>query len=198
VPRVGTLPLAVSATWGSPLDGRAGPFPQAERRIRDARFPRSTTEPEPSSRHLYAGRHLRGKQVFPRFIPRAETNLGFDAIYNISTLHQWFTRVRLLGSYLTHCRRAFSATLTTSALEPTQLAVVWSLPLQGGSVGPTYISAAASIRRVRPPTSTPPSPFVAHASPVPLFTLCTFRSLYPGGFFEAPSPSSSPLPWPSS
>jgi hypothetical protein len=65
-----------------------------------------------------------------------------------STLHQRFTRVRLPGSHLTHCWCALSGTLTTSAIEPTQLAVVWSLPLQSGSEGPRLPSLLqpASVR----------------------------------------------------
>ena len=65
-----------------------------------------------------------------------------------STLHQRFTRVRLPGSHQTRVRRACSATLTTSAIEPTQLAVVWSLPLQSGSEGPRLPSLLqpASVR----------------------------------------------------
>src|SRR6266511_1182817 len=42
---------------------------------------------------------------------------GFDAIYTLSTRHQRFASARLLSSYLTHSRRAFSATLTTPALD---------------------------------------------------------------------------------
>jgi hypothetical protein len=50
VPRIGTLLLT-----GLPL----GVLPWH----RDDRFPRSTKEPRPSSRHLYAGRHPSSKQV---------------------------------------------------------------------------------------------------------------------------------------
>ena len=80
MPRIGTLPLAVSAAWGSPLDGRRGSMPEADRRVRGDRFPRSTPEPEPGSRHLYAGHHLGSKQVPPRLIPRVTTRLGFDVV----------------------------------------------------------------------------------------------------------------------
>ena len=40
---------------------------------------------------------------------------------NISTRHQWFTHVRLLDSHLTRSRRAFSATLNTTALDRSTL-----------------------------------------------------------------------------
>src|SRR5258707_13169967 len=35
--------------------------------------------------------------------PKVTTLLGFDGIDTLSARHQWFTSVRLLGSYLTHC-----------------------------------------------------------------------------------------------
>src|SRR4029450_2678185 len=38
---------------------------------------------------------------------------------------------------------AFSATLTTTAHSPQQLAVVWDLPLQSGPGGPTSITGTA-------------------------------------------------------
>ena len=44
-----------------------------------------------------------------------------------------------IGAYLTKSRFAFSATLTTMAFRPQQLAVVWSLHLSGGSGGPSPI-----------------------------------------------------------
>jgi len=72
-------------------------------------------------------------------------------------------------SWLVPCRTG-SATFRNAhhpGSWPTQLTAVWSLPLQSDSGGPTSISDAASIRRVRPTTSIPPSAFVAHVSPVP-------------------------------
>src|SRR5712692_2697742 len=96
---------------GFSLGRSSGSLPEANRHIRGDRFPRSAPEPEPSSRHLHAGHRLGSTQVLPQACPEVTTLLGFDAIYIVSTLHQWFTRVRLLGSYLTHCWCAFSATL---------------------------------------------------------------------------------------
>src|SRR5262249_19928532 len=43
---------------------------------------------------------------------------------------------------------AFSATLTTSAIGPKQLAVVWTLILQSEPEGPALISCAARLHRV--------------------------------------------------
>src|SRR5712691_3353144 len=79
--------------------------------------PRSTPEPEPDSRHLYAGRHLGSTQVTSQVHPEATNNPRFGRHLQFSTPHQWFTRVRLPGSHLTHCWCAFSATFTTPALD---------------------------------------------------------------------------------
>ena len=120
VPRIGTLPLAVPAAWGSPSRRPGGCTSPSERpdRYRGDRFTRSAPEPEPSSRRLYAGHRLGSRQVAPRLVPRATTRpLGFDVVDTLSTRHQRFAFVRLLGSHLTHSRCAFSATLTTPALD---------------------------------------------------------------------------------
>jgi hypothetical protein len=70
--------------------------------------PRSAPEPEPGSRHLYAGHRLGSKQVLSQADPEVTTRLGFDAVCTLSTRHQWFTRVRLPGLYLTHSSCALS------------------------------------------------------------------------------------------
>ena len=51
-------------------------------------------------------------------IPGQRLEPGFDDVHTLSTPHRWFTRVRLLGSYLTGSRPAFSRTLTTRTLDP--------------------------------------------------------------------------------
>jgi hypothetical protein len=55
------------------------------------------------------------------------------------------------------------STPATSAIEPTQLAVVWSLGLQSGSGGPNLHLYCSQLQLGRPTTSIPPSAFVAHA-----------------------------------
>ena len=67
VPGVGTLALV-----GHPL----GHLPLHP----DDRFPGSLREPEPSSRRLYAGRHVGSKQVSPTLIPGLGKEPGSDAI----------------------------------------------------------------------------------------------------------------------
>ena len=46
----------------------------------DDRFPGSLREPEPSSRRLYAGRHVGSKQVAPTLIPGRKSPPGSDVI----------------------------------------------------------------------------------------------------------------------
>ncbi len=105
------------------------------------RFPRSTPEPGPSSRHLHAGHHLANQQAPARLLHGPELQARFRCHLSVSTRQQWFTRVRLLDPHLTRSRRAVSATLTTPALRPAQLAVVCGLPLQGDHGGPPSPSA---------------------------------------------------------
>ena len=51
-------------------------------------------------------------------IPGQRLEPGFDDVHTLSTPHRWFTCVRLLGSYLTGSRPAFSRMLTTRTLDP--------------------------------------------------------------------------------
>src|SRR5215218_1716847 len=74
---------------------------------RGEEFPRSAPAPEPGSRHLCAGHHLANQQAPARLIPGQQLDPGFDVVATLSTLHQWFTRVRLPGSHLTHRMRLF-------------------------------------------------------------------------------------------
>ena len=105
MPRFGTFGLG-----GHPL----GPVPLTSWH----RFPRSTQEPEPSSRRLYAGHHRGRKQVSPRLRPRLTTAPGLGDVPTLSTPHRRFTCVRLLGSHLTSSWLAFSGTLTTRTFDP--------------------------------------------------------------------------------
>ena len=69
-----------------------------------------------------------GPQAPARLIPGKNPGPGSDAIHTLSALQQWFTRVRLPGSHLTHHVRLF-AVLTTPAHSPEQPAVVSDLSL---------------------------------------------------------------------
>jgi hypothetical protein len=48
-----------------------------------------------------------GPQAPARLIPGQDPGPGFDAVRTLSALQQWFTRVRLFGSHLTHHVRLF-------------------------------------------------------------------------------------------
>ena len=96
-------------------------------------FPRSTPEPEPSSRHLHAGHHLASQQAPARPIPGQDPGPGFDAIQDVSTLQQWFTYVRLLGSHLTHPVRLFRSahhpgSFTAAACGGLRPPPAWAVP----------------------------------------------------------------------
>ncbi len=64
---------------------------------------------QPVSRHLLDS------------IPRQRLLLGFDAIHTLSTLHQWFTCVRLRDPHLTRSSRAFSLNASHHGSLPQQL-----------------------------------------------------------------------------
>src|SRR6266513_4862715 len=81
--------------------------PTPGRRHRGEAFPRSALAPEPGSRHLHAGHHQGSKQVSPWLFPGQQLDPGFDVAATLSTRQQWFTHVRLPGSYLTHLVRLF-------------------------------------------------------------------------------------------
>jgi hypothetical protein len=161
LPRIGTLPLTDSAAWGSPF---RRPLQHTADHIGARRSHVPHQRLNPGSRHLHAGHHQGSRQVSPWLIPGQQRDPGFDVVHTLSTRHQWFTRVRLPGSHLTP-QGAFSATLTTPAHSPTQLAVVWNLPLQGDSGGPTSITGAAPHQKVPSSTPEPSSVFVAHHRP---------------------------------
>jgi len=75
------------------------------------------------SRRLHAGRRSAGRQAPSELRPRPTTGVWFRRRPNLSTRPQRFTRVPLTSAYLTGTP-AFSATLTTPAIVPAQLAVV--------------------------------------------------------------------------
>ena len=79
----------------------------AHRQHRGEGFPRSAPAPDPGSRHLHAGHRLARTAGTRQTHPGARSRPGSDAIPTLSALQQWFTRVRLPGSHLTHHVRLF-------------------------------------------------------------------------------------------
>ena len=81
--------------------------------------------PTASSRHLYTGHRRGSTQAAPRLRARhpgvpLSWELWSSPVlmpsFRLSMRQQWFTHVRLLAAHLTRWQRAFSATLTTPAL----------------------------------------------------------------------------------
>src|ERR1019366_5864044 len=114
-PRVGTQHLAVSAAWCS---SSYHPKP-CGRRYQGLPSHVPCNSRRPGSRRLNAGHHLASKRVTARLIPGPSRCPSFDVIYGISTLRQRFTCVRLPDPYLTP-EGAFSSSLTTHSIQPTQ------------------------------------------------------------------------------
>jgi hypothetical protein len=143
VPRVGTQPLTGLLLGDLPLPA-GGQTDQPA--CRGDRFPCSTQEPEPRSRHLHAGHHLASRQAPARLVPEQLLDPGFDVIQAVSTRHQWFASARLRDSHLTRSRRAVSATLTTPALDRRSLRWFAASPCRAATGGPTPISRAAPLQ----------------------------------------------------
>ena len=116
-------------------------------RIESDRFPRSTQEPEPRSRRLYAGHHRGRKQVTPRTCPRPTTPPGFDVVHTLSTLHRRFTCVRLLDPHLTRVNARPFPKRSPPAFCRSSFRWFGTLILQPDSEGPTLISYAARLLR---------------------------------------------------
>src|SRR5919108_1356313 len=82
VPRISTSPSRISRLGLSLPPATAGHNRSTGRpRARDDRFPRSTPEPGPSSRHLHAGHHLASRQAPARLNPGPGRLPGFDVVY---------------------------------------------------------------------------------------------------------------------
>jgi hypothetical protein len=127
----GTFGLA-----GPPL----APFPLAP----PNRFSSSAPEPRPESRPLYPGHRMDGNQVSSMLFPEIVSLPGFDVICSfVSRPYRRFNCVRLSGPHMTRSSHAFSVTFTTTAIGQQQLTVVWSLLLEAGSEGPSFISGTA-------------------------------------------------------
>jgi hypothetical protein len=84
---------------------------------RGDRFPRSMQQPEPSSRHLHAGRHLGSQQAPPRLIPGLQSIPGFDVTFLFRHVNSGSLSLAFLAHTCRAQRRDFPVTLTTTALD---------------------------------------------------------------------------------
>jgi hypothetical protein len=91
--------------------------PLARSPCRGDRFPRSMQEPEPSSRHLHAGRHLGSRQAPPRLVPGLQSIPGFDVTFLFRHVISGSLSLAFLAHTCRAQRRDFPATLTTTALD---------------------------------------------------------------------------------
>src|SRR5262249_22201900 len=128
--------------------------------------------PEPGSRRLYAGCRLGSNQVAPKPVPRpvassVPTSLGASRRVISGSLSSVFT-----GSHLTPFTGAFSATLTTPAVVPAQLAVVWSLLLIDRRLRGAYPHHQRSTLSGPPSTSEPPPRFASQQLPADRLPRC--------------------------
>lgn len=140
-PRIGTRSLVASDHWGYSLSP-----PQT-----DGGLYRSTSSHVPcessrsGSRRLHAGHHPASQRASAGLLPEHSCfALVSMSPYPVTTRLQR-THVesahRLPDPYLTHLVRLFRVA-HHDGLQPTQHAVVWSLPPQSGSEGPTPSSLA--------------------------------------------------------
>jgi hypothetical protein len=87
---------------------------------------------------------------------------AFDDTSTLSTPHQWFTLVRLLGSHLTPSRAPFPRRSPPTALNRSSSRWFEISPCRAIPEGPPPSPTQHRIQRPRPSTSQPPSTFVAH------------------------------------
>ena len=119
VPRIGTLPLAVFITWGSPVRDQWADFTYLPLivGIETTGSPLPCQRLPTSSRHLYTGHHRGHEQAAPRLKTHPKACRCPEDPYRSAVLmpseqfsmrQQWFTHVRLLDAHLTQSCRAFS------------------------------------------------------------------------------------------
>ena len=104
----------------------------------------STQEPEPRSRHLYAGHHLASKQVAARLVLKLRPSSVLMSI-ELRRLNDGSLVFVFLGSYLTPCS-AFSVTLTTGAFDSCRLRWFATCSCKPIARGRPLISYAAWLR----------------------------------------------------
>ena len=78
--------------------------------------------------------------------PGITTLPGFDTVPTLSTRNRWFMLFVSAGPHLMLSRSTFCRDAHHPGSLPEQLTVVWSLPLPGGSEGPSLIPCVARLR----------------------------------------------------
>jgi hypothetical protein len=149
-------------------------------------------EPEPSSRHLHAGRHLGSQQAPPRLIPGLQSIPGFDVTF----VFRHVISGSLPLAFLAHtCRaqlRDFSRDAHHHGSLPQQLTVVCGLRLHSGRGGPPGHNARllhllhSTAFRIWVFYIQPPSTFVAHLQ-MTISYLRTRTAKIVRHYFNAPS-----------
>ena len=124
MPHIGTLALAVSAAWASPLAlGRLVPAVPCKSpdQVHAAFTPDAT----------YVG-----NQTPHRLVPESLRAPGFDIVGYFTTRHRWFTFVHLPDPHLRQLHWRFVSNAHHHGSLPQQLGVVWNPPLEADSEGP--------------------------------------------------------------
>ena len=155
VPRIGTLPLAVSAAWGPPSrDPNRQTAPTSSgRRYRDDRFSCSMPAPATSSRHLYTGHHQGSTQAAPwlrarptgaplsRRYPQPPVSMPSFYAFDASAVVHTRSSSRRIPDPLT--AGLFRSRFPPRLLTGMTAAAVWVLRLHGEPGGPTSITGTA-------------------------------------------------------
>src|SRR6266567_9569221 len=131
LPRIGTLPLAVSAAWGSPLrrprQHTTGHIEARGSHVPHRSLNRARATFTPDTHLARTCRHPPDSSQGNNWTPVSECRrYAFD----VSSVVHSHSPSRLAPDAITG---AFSATLTTTTHSPQQLAVVCDLPLRGRS-----------------------------------------------------------------
>ncbi len=99
LPCTGTLPLTVSAAWGSPFDRPASTHQTGTITARGSHVP--CQRPDQARATFMPDNRQGSRQVSPGSSRSNNRTPVTIAIHTLTTLQQWFTRVRLLGPHLT-------------------------------------------------------------------------------------------------
>jgi hypothetical protein len=163
LPRIGTLPLTVSAAWGSPLrrplQHTVDHIEASGSQVPHRSLNRARATSAPDTHLARTCRHPPGSSQGNNWTLVSECRrYAFD----VSSVVYSRSPSRLAPDAITG---AFSATLTTTAHSPQQLAVVCDLPLRGRSRRAHLHHRCSTASKLPSSTPEPPSAFLAHSHP---------------------------------